>query len=345
MVGLPFQNGRWRWYDTLGYTWVGDEPWGWLPYHYGRWTRKNDLGWVWVPPAVPGTSAIFKPGDVYWLRGAKFAAWGPLAPGENWSPAAVPEQFLNVNTTYAAFAQDAQVIDPEGFTDRPRMPLLVSAFALALPSPAFPASRLEAVRPVLRVGYTRVNAVIPGTTFQDPNDVPPPPQQPPMPPITDAPPARSSAPPPDPGPPGPPMQVIYPVPVYTGIVVLNPPEHPDYSRPNPNNAPAPTRTATTTAPPPAVPTPKPAPTPTPTLTPAPPRVNPLPPISRPTITPSNPPPPATKPDASPKPKTDPTPVPAPPRVNPLPPVSRPSETAPKPEPPKAATPKSDDKKL
>ena len=31
------------------------------------------------------------------------------------------------------------------------------------------------------------------------------------------------------------MQVIYPVPVYTGIVVMNPPEHPDYSRRNPNS--------------------------------------------------------------------------------------------------------------
>ena len=40
----PFQKGRWRWYDALGYTWVSDEAWGWVPYHYGRWTRKGDLG-------------------------------------------------------------------------------------------------------------------------------------------------------------------------------------------------------------------------------------------------------------------------------------------------------------
>ena len=65
------------------------------------------------------------------------------------------------------------------------------------------------------------------------------------------------------------MQVIYPVPVYTGIVVLNPPEHPDYSRPNPNKPPAPPKTSSTTTPatpnPPAVPTPKPTPTITPRL--------------------------------------------------------------------------------
>ncbi|MCU1232883.1 MAG: hypothetical protein JWP63_850 [Candidatus Solibacter sp.] len=300
----PFQNGHWRWYDTLGYTWVSNEHWGWLPYHYGRWTRKNDLGWVWAPSAA-GAAAVFKPGDVYWLRGANFAAWGPLAPSEDWSPGNVPQQFLNVNTTYATFAQDAQVIDPEGFTDRPKEPLKVAAFALALPSPAWIPARLEAVRPMLRVGYSRVNPIIPGTTFMDPTDTPPPPpQQPPMPPpIVDPAPAPSGPQSqPSPGPPGPPMQVIYPVPVYTGIVVLNPPEHPDYSRRNPNN-PAPAKTTTT---------PSTTPTAKPNTTPAPPRVNPLPPISRPSVTPSNPPPPGpkpdirstpTKPDTRPEPKT------------------------------------------
>jgi hypothetical protein len=244
----PFQNGRWRWYDALGYTWVSNEAWGWVPYHHGRWTRSGDLGWVWVP----ASSHVFKPGDVYWLYNAKLAGWGPLAPGEDWQPSATPVQFLNINTTYASFQQDAHAIDPAGFKDRPKEPLGVAVFALALPSPAFPASRLEATRPVLRVGATRVQAVIPGTTFQDPNDVPPPapPQMPPAVvtnPAADAPPVVAPGPPPDPGPPGPPMQVIYPVPVYTGIVVLNPPEHPDYSRRNPN-LPAPKTTSTTPTP-------------------------------------------------------------------------------------------------
>jgi hypothetical protein len=348
----PFQKGRWRWYDALGYTWVSDEPWGWLPYHYGRWTRKNELGWVWVPAAA-GAAAVFKPGDVYWLRGAQFAAWGPLAPGENWSPAALPEQFLNINTTYANFTQDAQTIDPAGFTERPRVPLLVSAFALALPSPAFPAWRLEAVRPMLRVGYTHVTPVIPGTTFADPKEMAPPPPQPAMPPPTVDPPAGSSGPPPDPGPPGPPLQVIYPVPVYTGIVVLNPPEHPDYSRRNPNNAPAPTKntntkntstntTGTTTPPPngPAVPKPGPIPTPTPTQTQGSPRGGPLPPIVRPTITPSNPAPPASKPDT---PAPRPAPKADPPAVHRDAPAVIPRVEAPKPEAPKAPA-KTDDVK-
>ena len=81
---------------------------------------------------------------------------------------------------------------------------------------------------------------------------------------------------PEPGPPGPPMQVIYPVPVYTGIVVLNPPEHPDYSRRNPNSqgpkkAPAPAAAAPVPLSPPAAGMPPPATS----------RTTPLPPAGRP----------------------------------------------------------------
>src|SRR3954453_22403688 len=78
----PYRDGRWRWYDGIGYTWIAAETWGWLPYHYGRWTRLDQLGWVWAP----SKNGVFKPGDVYWVRGAKYAGWGPLAPGEQWDP-------------------------------------------------------------------------------------------------------------------------------------------------------------------------------------------------------------------------------------------------------------------
>ncbi len=310
----PFQNGRWRWYDALGYTWVSDEAWGWIPYHHGRWTRKGDLGWVWVPAVSP----VFKPGDVYWLYNAKLAGWGPLAPGEDWLPAAAPEQFLNVNTTYANFQQDSRAIDPAGFKDRPKEPLGVAVFAVALPSPAFPASRLEATRPVLRVGATRIQAVVPGTTFPDINEVPPP-APPPMPPAiitnpaSDGPPAVSSGPPPDPGPPGPPMQVIYPVPVYTGIIVMNPPEHPDYSRRNPNSPQGSKGTSSQS-------TPISAPLSLPGAGTAPPakRTTPLPPAGNPGASSKpgpTPPVPATTTTTAP---TVPSTVPVPPRANPLP---------------------------
>jgi hypothetical protein len=260
----PFQSGRWRWYDGLGYTWVSDEAWGWIPYHHGRWARQGDLGWVWVPAVSP----VFKPGDVYWLYNAKLAGWGPLGPGEEWQPPAAPRQFLNVNTTYAEFRQDARAIDPAGFQGRPKQPLEVAFFALALPSPSLPAWRLEATRPALRVGAARWQAVIPGVTFPDSAEVPPPPP-PPSPSPSDAtdmapdlgPDPGLAGPPPDPGapgPPGPPMQVIYPVPDYTAIVVLNPPEHGDYSRRNPTATIPRGTTTTTTA----------TTTPTPTTAPA-----------------------------------------------------------------------------
>ncbi|HYW45092.1 MAG TPA: FecR family protein, partial [Bryobacteraceae bacterium] len=230
---LPFQNGRWRWYDAVGYTWISADPWGWLPYHYGRWAHREDLGWVWAP----AKNAIFKPGEVYWLRGTRLVGWGPLAPGETWKgPGSdAPRQFLNVYTTFAAFWQDAAVIDPAGFTARPDEPLVVASFALALPSPAFVAARLDATRPLL-VTRTRVAPVVeeaafqssPGPTIMVVNPPPPPPV------------VVITEPPPEPQQPAAP--VAYPVPVYTGMVVMNPPQ--------PATAPAPqTAVAKATAPP------------------------------------------------------------------------------------------------
>jgi Family of unknown function (DUF6600)/FecR protein len=163
---IPFQNGRWLWYDGLGYTWVSAEDWGWLPYHYGRWLRKANLGWIWAP----APNAVFKPGDVYWLRGGGAAGWGPLAPGEQWTPGApdapLPQQFLDANTTYASFQQDAAAIDPAGFTARPKEPLRTMAFAAALPSPAFVASKLDAQRPFVSGAPGGITPFVEGTTFE-----------------------------------------------------------------------------------------------------------------------------------------------------------------------------------
>ena len=261
----PFREGRWRWYDTLGYTWVSGEPWGWLPYHYGRWALKEDLGWVWAP----SVRTIFKPGEVYWLQGEALAGWGPLAPGEQWTPpngippSPQPQQFANAHTTCAAFQQGAEVLDPAGFTARPAELLAAATFALALPSPAFVPSRLDATRPVLSVGSTRMTRVtpsVPDVTFQDtaadprvaPADAGT--GQRPVVIVSDA--------PPDVGPPVPtPPDGIYP-PAVTGIVVVNPPDHPDYSRPprrdpNPPPVSAGGQAASTSTTPSAVNAPKP----------------------------------------------------------------------------------------
>jgi hypothetical protein len=218
----PYRDGRWVWYDDLGYTWVANDVWGWLPYHYGRWSRTADMGWFWVP----GRTTVFKPGDVYWLRGAKLAGWGPLAPAEDWQPSGLPQLFLNGTTTWAEFLPEVRAIDPAGFTARPKEPLAAAAFALALPSPAFLSMRLEATRPPLRTGVTRILPVISGVTYEDVGNV----AQATPPPIQD--PVPAAAPPPPPPapiiiaipPPVPPVEIYYPAPVYTGVVVINPPD-------------------------------------------------------------------------------------------------------------------------
>jgi hypothetical protein len=231
----PFQQGRWRWYDALGYTWVSDDKWGWLPYHYGRWQRKEQLGWVWAP----SVSTVFKPGDVYWLRGAKLTGWGPLAPGEEWTPPQPPEQFYRINTSYAAFQPDTRAIDPAGFGDPPKEPLQVAAFVPALPSPLFAASRLDATRPVLRAGSTRVTPVLNGVTYQD--EPTPPPLPPPSRPARPTPPVIIVTPPAEAPPP---ETVFVPMPVYTGYI-LTPPGNSKSTAVKPASAPASSVSSTT----------------------------------------------------------------------------------------------------
>jgi len=242
----PFQKGRWRWYDTLGYTWVSDEPWGWLPYHYGRWAMSKTLGWLWAPPV----SQVFKPGDVFWLQGAGFAGWGPLAPGEQWAAAAPPEYFVNAYITFAALAPDARTIDPAGFTGRPEEALRSAAFAVALPSPLFPAGRLDALRPVLQAGSTRLRPVLAGVTYGSDLEAAPMQPEPEAEPAPDLPlPAVVVLPAPE-APAADSSVVAYPVPVPVGISGTAPRRDTRASQPAAPAAAA-TAAATATARPPA----------------------------------------------------------------------------------------------
>ena len=163
----PYRNGRWRYYESLGYTWVSDDSWGWLPYHNGRWARAGNIGWVWQPSPNP----VFHPGDVYWLRGANFTGWGPLAPGEVWNepnPGAVtPQGYLAGSTTFASFRPDLRVVDGTGYSAPTAEQMKTAVFIPALPSPAFLTSRLDALRPTLEVGATRVLPSVPGVAFGD----------------------------------------------------------------------------------------------------------------------------------------------------------------------------------
>nr|MDQ2901750.1 hypothetical protein [Acidobacteriota bacterium] len=201
--------------------------------------QDGTLGWIWAP----GQSAIFKPGDVYWMRGTtrgttretmrgtNLAGWGPLAIDENWEGTDTPRLYAAANTTFAKFQPGLREIDPATLAAKPKDVLTSAVFALALPSPPLVAARLEAVRPVLRAGSTRIVPFVTGESYEARSDNPKireaaperiaPVSQPQRaadnPQLTrtvDAP-AYETEPEPD---------SFYPVPVYTGIVIVNPPE-------------------------------------------------------------------------------------------------------------------------
>jgi hypothetical protein len=44
----PYTYGRWV-YTLYGWTWVADEPWGFVTSHYGRWGYSSRVGWHWMP--------------------------------------------------------------------------------------------------------------------------------------------------------------------------------------------------------------------------------------------------------------------------------------------------------
>jgi hypothetical protein len=69
----PYTIGHWAFTDA-GWTWVSDEPFGWITYHYGRWMRTRTLGWVWTP------GEQWAPAWVSWRYGGDYAGWAPLPP-------------------------------------------------------------------------------------------------------------------------------------------------------------------------------------------------------------------------------------------------------------------------
>jgi hypothetical protein len=58
-VGLgwcPFDAAYGNWYNdaSIGWSFIGSAPWGWLPYHYGGWIFSPAYGWVWTPNGFAG---------------------------------------------------------------------------------------------------------------------------------------------------------------------------------------------------------------------------------------------------------------------------------------------------
>jgi len=103
----PYSNGQWVWEPGYGYTWVGNEPWGYAPYHYGNWFYNTGYNqWMWQPPAyqyqsnADAMAAAWLPALVgFFLTGGNGVTgynpygygyggigWVPLAPGEAYNP-------------------------------------------------------------------------------------------------------------------------------------------------------------------------------------------------------------------------------------------------------------------
>ena len=221
---IPFRDGKWQWYEGLGYTWISADSWGWLPYHYGRWMLQPSQGWIWTP----GSRHVFKAGDVYWMRGGNIVGWGPLAPGESWAGSVTPTLYLKANTTFARYAPspDLREIDPSGFVAIPKDPLAATSFSDWLPSPRLSVDRLEFVRSPERAGLIRVSPTTPTVLPPEPERSRPVTQAAPPAPVTASMSRRPvveqrvvTAPVPEPI-----YEIYYVAPIYTGIIVMNPPE-------------------------------------------------------------------------------------------------------------------------
>lgn len=250
----PFRTGKWIWHDALGYTWVGAELWGWLPYHYGRWMRLNPVGWLWAP----GGDARFRPGEVYWMRGTNIAGWGPLAAGESWNGTSVPQLYLNAHTTFAKFQAGMREIDPDGFTARPRDPLAAAQFTWAPVSPPLLPHRETAA---LRAGEVRFLRPDPRyEVIASTAEPAPAPELPAEQTVAEAPPeAQAIEPQGFVTVPVPQLEeTYYTAPVYTGVIVVNPPDRHGHRRRRPAEPEKPAQPAQPTAPaaPPQAPAPR-----------------------------------------------------------------------------------------
>jgi len=107
----PYRYGHWVWIGPWGWTWVGDEPWGFAPFHYGRWAYVRGGYWGWVPgpmvvrPAYAPALVGFVGGGfgvrVGFGSGFSGVAWFPVGPSDVYIPGyRTSTRYLqNINST------------------------------------------------------------------------------------------------------------------------------------------------------------------------------------------------------------------------------------------------------
>jgi hypothetical protein len=116
----PYRFGHWVWIGPWGWTWVGDEPWGFAPFHYGRWAFVGGY-WGWVPgPMV--VRPYYAPALVGFVGGGfgftiglgpglSGMAWFPLGPRDVFIPGyhSSPRYVQYVNITNSRLMNVAEV--------------------------------------------------------------------------------------------------------------------------------------------------------------------------------------------------------------------------------------------
>ncbi|MCB1966849.1 MAG: hypothetical protein KDI64_12650 [Candidatus Accumulibacter sp.] len=90
----PYRSGRWVWVAPWGWTWVGDEPWGFAPFHYGRWVFDGGA-WGWVP-GKRVARPVYAPALVAWVGspGSGVAVQVGTPPAVGWFPLAPREVYV-----------------------------------------------------------------------------------------------------------------------------------------------------------------------------------------------------------------------------------------------------------
>ena len=71
---VPYRYGHWGYAPSIGYSWVGDYPFGYITSHYGRWRHHPSYGWCWRYRDVwsPAWVASYRVGPNF--------VWCPLDP-------------------------------------------------------------------------------------------------------------------------------------------------------------------------------------------------------------------------------------------------------------------------